>query len=178
MSDGELWVFGYGSLMWQPGFSHIESRSALLRGYHRAFAMRSTIAWGSPERPGLVATLLPGGACRGMVFRVGPGERQAVLAYLDRRERAYRRRHLRVVHDGGATRALTYVADASHPNFVGKLLAHEAARLVHQGVGTSGSSRDYLANAVAHLDGLGIAGTAAHALLDLVETLDGDAGAP
>ena len=156
MADHDLWVFGYGSLMWAPGFPHLEVRPALLRGYHRAFSMYSTIAWGSPERPGLVLALIRGGSCRGRAFRVAAAEREEVLAYLDKRERVYLRRMVPLDLGTVVISAVTYVADESHPNFAGKLPHDRAARLIRQGVGAKGSSRDYLANTVRHLDGLGV----------------------
>ena len=83
-ADGkDLWVFAYGSLIWDPGFPFEEARPALLRGYHRAFCLYSTRYRGTPERPGLVLGLDRGGACRGVAFRV-PGRHAAeVLRYLD-----------------------------------------------------------------------------------------------
>lgn len=173
MPGDDLWVFGYGSLMWEPGFPHRESRPALLRGYHRAFALYSRRAWGSRERPGLVAALLPGGSCRGHAFRLAPSEHEEVLAYLDRREGAYERRVVPVELAGARVRAATYVVDRSHDGFAGTLAPAEAARLIHQGVGFRGSSREYLANTVRHLDAFGIRGTPLHDLLARVEALDG-----
>ena len=82
----DFWVFGYGSLMWQPGFEHLEVRSALLRGYHRAFCVYSHHYRGTPGRPGLVLGLDRGGACRGLAFRVAKQNADAVMTYLDERE--------------------------------------------------------------------------------------------
>ena len=67
------WVFGYGSLMWQPDFPYVERRPALVRGWHRVHALCSTMSWGSPEKPGLILTLAGGGDCLGTAFRVAPG---------------------------------------------------------------------------------------------------------
>lgn len=176
MRDDDLWVFGYGSLMWDPGFTPSAAVPALLKGYHRAFALYSVRSWGSPEHPGLVLALLPGGSCRGRAFRVPAPERRGVLGYLDERENAYVRREVPVRHDGGTVRAVAYVADADHHRFAGKLEARHAARLIRQGVGEKGASRDYLANTVRHLEDLGIDDTALHALLELSDALDGDGG--
>jgi cation transport protein ChaC len=173
-TNHDLWVFGYGSLMWDPGFAHSESRSALLRGYHRVFKLSSTRSWGSPEAPGLVASLLPGGSCRGRAFRVAPGDREQVLDYLAWRERAYLRRQVRLGLDAGEVAAVTHVADPSHPRFLGALAPEQAARLIRQGVGDKGSSRDYLANTVDHLEQLGLRDGALHDLLGLVKALDGE----
>ena len=87
--DGALWVFGYGSLMWQPGFDHAERRRATLAGYHRALCGRTVHHRGTTERPGLVMGLAPGDACVGVAFRVAPGSEMAVRAYLHECELRY-----------------------------------------------------------------------------------------
>lgn len=171
MSESDFWVFGYGSLMWEPGFAHRHAESALLRGYHRRFAIYSYESWGSPRSPGLVLTLMPGGACRGMAYLVPRAARPEVLAYLDRRENAYHRREVPVTVNGTMVPAITYVANAAHPRFAGRLADHAAARLIAQGVGNKGSSLDYLRGTVRHLEAWGIGGTACHRLLELAETL-------
>jgi cation transport protein ChaC len=173
MANGDPWVFGYGSLMWDPGFDHVEAEPALLHGYHRSHSLLSWQSWGSPERPGLVLALMRGGACRGRAFRAEGTAWNEVLAYLDRRENAYHRRRVSVKLAGRKVSAVTYVADPEHPRFAGKLALEHAARYIHQGIGDKGSSRDYLANTVRHLNDFGIADTHAHELLRLVEALDG-----
>ncbi len=173
-TNHDLWVFGYGSLMWDPGVPHAESQAALLRGYHRSFSLASTRAWGSPEAPGLVASLLPGGSCRGRAFRVASGDREQVLEYLAWRERAYLRRQVHLELEAGRVAAVAHVADPNHPRFIASLEPEQAARLVRQGVGDKGSSRDYLANTVDHLEYMGQNDSPAHALLRLVAALDGD----
>ena len=86
VSDHDLWVFGYGSLMWRPGFDFIEQRQARLIGEHRALCVYSFDHRGTPEKPGLVLGLDRGGACRGIAFRVEAGKRDATIAYLRERE--------------------------------------------------------------------------------------------
>lgn len=160
--DGAFWVFGYGSLMWDPGFPHLESRTALLRGYHRAFCVYSLRYRGTPEAPGLVLGLDRGGSCRGIAYRVAAADREDVLAYLWEREmftRTYHPRHLAVqIGDGaaGAVRALTFVVDRAHRQYAGKLPTDEVARLIAAGEGTRGRCRDYLLNTVRHLRELGL----------------------
>ncbi len=157
MSD--VWVFGYGSLMWDPGFRHAETAPALIRGWHRAFSIVSHESWGSADRPGLVAALHPGGACRGLALRVPRRHWPEARAYLDRRENAYRRVVARVqLHDGRrrtAVGAVTYVFDATHERAVGKLPLGETARLIALGEGRKGSARGYLLNTVACLTDMG-----------------------
>ena len=173
MADGEPWVFGYGSLMWDPGFDAVEAAPALLRGYHRSHSLYSWQSWGSAEKPGLVLALMRGGACRGRAFRVEPARWSEALDYLDRRENAYIRRRVTVAIESRVVSAIAYVADAAHPRFAGKLAPEHAARFIHQGAGNKGTSRDYLANTLRHLDEFGIADTHAHQLMRLVEALDG-----
>ncbi len=167
-----FWVFGYGSLMWRPGFDYLEARPALLRGYHRAFCVESTHYRGTPERPGLVLGLDHGGACRGRVFRVGPAKAQAVARYLHERElitSIYEPRWLRVQTPQGALRAVAYVVDRQNREYMGKLPIARIVATIRKARGTSGSDRDYLINTVRHLDELGIADGPLHRLLRLVE---------
>lgn len=90
------WVFGYGSLLWNPGFPYTARKAALLRGYHRAYKIYSTRNRGTPERPGMVVSLAPGGQCTGMAYRIEPGRLEESLTYLDQRE-GVGRAHNRVV---------------------------------------------------------------------------------
>ncbi len=154
-----IWIFGYGSLMWRPGFAYLEKRPARLFGYHRAMCLRSVIYRGTEERPGLVAGLMPGGSCIGLAFRVAPGARSKVIDYLDRRELigdvyipGWRKVHFA---DGWAP-AYCYVANRAHPQFAGDLDGESAARIIWAASGTEGSDREYVENILAHLDDLGI----------------------
>ncbi|MFP6747744.1 MAG: gamma-glutamylcyclotransferase [Alphaproteobacteria bacterium] len=149
------WVFGYGSLMWQPDFPYIERRPALLPGWHRAHAMCSTLAWGSPKQPGLILTLLPGGRCLGMAFRVAPGHWRQTRAYLRRREAAYRHILITAQTERGGISALTFVADPRHGRHMGKQPLPLGARMVARGEGGKGTSRGYLAGTIAAVRAMG-----------------------
>jgi cation transport protein ChaC len=158
MSD--FWVFGYGSLMWRPGFAHTATHRARLHGYRRALCVRSFVHRGTPERPGLVLGLDRGGSCVGLAFRV-PGElRDEVTAYLRERElvtNVYLERVLGIRLETGETAAaLCYVVDRSHPQYAGALDAEHAAASVSGAVGRSGANEEYVLNTVAHLKALGI----------------------
>lgn len=169
--QGDMWVFAYGSLMWDPGFSYRAVRPALLKGYHRALCIYSRFHRGTPDRPGLVLGLDRGGSCRGLAFQVAAGDAGRVLAYLDERELlsyAYRRRRVNVDLGGEPASAYAYVADPGHPEYAGKLPAEQSAELVAQGVGASGACFDYLDNTVRHLDRLGIHDGPLHELLTQV----------
>lgn len=155
----DYWVFGYGSLMWNPEFDFAESRSALLRGYHRRFCIYSTRYRGTPDCPGLVLGLDRGGACRGMIFRVGADRAQDALDYLWEREMvtgAYRWKWLTCRTEQGAMPALCFIADPKHPQYAGRLSLDQTLQYIRQAEGRRGPCRDYLANTTAHLDELGI----------------------
>ena len=172
----ETWIFGIGSLMWSPGFDHLEVQPALLRGYHRAFCIYSHYAWGTLERPGLVLGLLPGGSCRGRAFYIAPEQTETVLACLDRREGpAYRRVLVSVALPERTVEAHTYVAKPDHCRFAGKLPPERTVEFILKGKGRSGSSREYLQNTVRHLEEFGIRHGPLHRLLDLVEMVGGAA---
>jgi cation transport protein ChaC len=181
MDDDSFWVFGYGSLMWQPGFHHAEVRSALLRGYHRSFCIYSHHYRGTAEMPGLVLGLARGGACRGLAFGVERTRADAVRAYLDERELvgyAYRARTLSLRTPAGVVRAYAFVADPRHPQYAGDLGIERAAAIIVAAKGVAGLNRDYLINTVRRLEAEGYADRKLHRLLQRVEHLTGviDAG--
>jgi cation transport protein ChaC len=178
MSDesGDLWVFGYGSLMWRPGFAFAERHLARLHGYHRALCIFSHVHRGTPEAPGLVLGLDRGGQCRGMAFRVAASEADATIAYLREREQAtsvYLERRVRVrLDDGREVAAVTYVADRAHAQYAGRLPAHELLRLVRQGQGISGANPDYVHATHRQLIEIGVSDPI---LAGIAETLAADA---
>ncbi|MEO9613953.1 MAG: gamma-glutamylcyclotransferase [Nitratireductor sp.] len=157
---GDFWVFGYGSLMWRPGFAHVETQRARLHGYRRALCVRSFVHRGTPARPGLVLGLDRGGSCIGLAFRVPGDLRQEVLDYLRARElvtHVYLERVLPVTFASGARgEALCYVVDRAHDQYAGRLDAAHAAAAVCGAVGQSGPNEDYVLNTVEHLEALGI----------------------
>ncbi|MFM9859523.1 gamma-glutamylcyclotransferase [Pseudoxanthobacter sp. M-2] len=159
---GELWVFGYGSLIWRPGFPFLEAVPARLAGFHRSLCIYSHVHRGTPEQPGLVLGLDRGGSCLGRVFRVDAQHRDPTIAYLREREQAtavYLERHLPVtLLDGSARRveAVAYVADRRHPQYAGRLDPERQIALVSTGIGQSGINRDYVLSTVAALTDLGI----------------------
>lgn len=174
MSAGRgTWIFGYGSLMWDPGFPYVERVPALLRGYHRAFCIYSWHYRGTRERPGLVLGLDRGGACRGIAYRIEDAMREAVFAYLHEREMSnyvYEQRRLRVeLPKGRSALAYAHVAVRHHAQYTGKLAPEAIAALICQGHGERGPCAEYLINTVKHLDELGIKDSPLHALLKQVQ---------
>ena len=174
--DGAFWVFGYGSLMWNPGFDHGERRRARLHGYRRRPCVASVHYRGAPDRPGVVMGLDRGGACRGFAYRVAAEAVAGVVGYLDARELiypVYRRRRLPVTvfDDSGARRrvtALTYVVDRADPLYLGD---RDLACLAACGAtarGVAGSSLAYLRQVLHHLHEMGIRDRRLEALLAAV----------
>ncbi|EHK58032.1 gamma-glutamylcyclotransferase [Allomesorhizobium alhagi] len=157
---GDFWVFGYGSLIWRPGFAHIETQRARLFGFRRSLCVRSFVHRGTPDRPGLVLGLDRGGSCVGLAFRV-PGElRGEVLDYLRERElvtSVYLERTLPVrLASGDIAQAVTYIVDRAHAQYAGNLDEEHAASIVSGSVGQSGPNEDYVMNTLQHLEALGI----------------------
>jgi cation transport protein ChaC len=165
---GDLWVFGYGSLMWRPGFEFVERVPARLIGLHRALCVYSFVHRGTPERPGLVLGLDRGGMCRGIAFRVAAAARDDTVAYLRGREQVtsvYLETVRRVELEEKArrqVRALCFIVDRSHVQYAGRLTIEQSVHHVRQGHGSSGANRDYVIETVQALEALGYRETDLH----------------
>lgn len=159
-ASNDLWIFGYGSLMWKPGFDYVESQPALLDGWHRELCIYSHHWRGTAEAPGLVLGLDEGGICRGVAFRVAAANAEAVRAYLHAREMrgsVYRELMQKIVFaDRSAAEALAYVSDSVHPQYAGNLTREERLKIVAACCGEGGPNRDYVINTVLHLRQLGV----------------------
>jgi cation transport protein ChaC len=160
MSEELHWVFGYGSLIWRPGFEFVASQRGLLRGAHRSLCIYSHVYRGTPEVPGLVFGLARGGSCGGMAFAVPDPIWPETLAYLRERELVtdvYREtvRPVKLM-SGELVAATAYLVDQHHEQYAGQLTIEEQAAIVRDGFGTSGSNTDYVLNTAAHLKRLGI----------------------
>ena len=143
----DLWVFGYASLIWRPEFDAAEHRPALVRGWHRAFQMRSRVNRGSPEQPGLVYALVSGGMCRGMVYRIHGHRAADELARLWLREMpngVYDPRWLRCQTAAGEVTALGFTLSRRSPNFTGRLDDADLLHILAHARGRYGSTLDYL----------------------------------
>jgi cation transport protein ChaC len=157
--NGDFWVFGYGSLMWRPGFPHAERHAARLSGYHRSLCLYSRGYRGTPERPGLVLGLDHGGSCVGVAFRVDAADRAATLAYLIWREGndVYHETYVRPrLIDGRGVTALAYVVNRAHSDYAGRLSPRELLEHTRESRGDKGSCRDYVVSTHAHLMSLGV----------------------
>jgi cation transport protein ChaC len=168
------WVFGYGSLIWRPGFDFVRAVPALLMGSHRRLCIYSHRHRGTPERPGLVFGLVRGGSCRGMAFEVEAARWPEVHEYLREREmdRGVYREAQRTIRlaDGNVVSALAFVVDERHVQYAGRLEIAEQARLVRAGIGEAGHNSEYVLATARHLEQLGIRDKY---LTELVEQLKG-----
>ncbi len=157
-----LWVFGYASLLWNPGFPIAESRLAVMQGYHRSFSMRSIHHRGTEEHPGLVLALdaEEGASCEGLALRVEDGAEVETVAYLRERElisSAYLERLLPVsLEDGTEVLTLAYVIDPDHVQYAAHLSLEEQAQIITHAVGGRGPNTEYLWNTAAHLKDMGV----------------------
>jgi cation transport protein ChaC len=176
----ERWVFGYGSLMWRPGFAYVERRPATLHGRRRAFCIYSVHHRGTYQRPGLVLGLAPGGAVRGMAYRVDEAEWAETYAYLRDREQPTEtyvesRRFIRLA-DGRRPQALVFVSDTGHPQWAGDLSLERQAELIAGASGLSGRNVDYLRDLVGHLRHDGVHDQSMERLLAMVEARELEGG--
>ncbi|MDV7341610.1 gamma-glutamylcyclotransferase [Terasakiella sp. A23] len=180
-----FWVFGYGSLMWRPGFDYIDAQPATLAGFERSFCIYSHYYRGTPSSPGLVLGLDPksDASCRGVAFQVADENRDTVIAYLTERELcgyAYKAEtHPLTLDCETQVDAYTFVADPDHALYAGDLGLDKAASLIMEAEGNAGLNRDYLINSVRELEAHGYEDQPLHDLLKKVEYLTGiiEAGA-
>ena len=172
-----MWVFGYGSLLWNPGFEVAESVIGTLPGYARSFCMRSIHHRGTEEEPGLVLALdeHPDTACEGIALRVADGQEVETLAYLRERElisSAYVEKTLKVhLKDDRDVEALVYVIDEAHVQYCGGLPLEEQAQIIAHAVGGRGPNTEYLYNTANHLTEVGLHDPALEWLNARVKTL-------
>lgn len=157
-----MWVFGYGSLLWNPGFPVAEQVVATLNDYARSFCMRSIHHRGTEDHPGLVLALdaIKGTSCEGLALRVEPGAEDDTLAYLRERElisSAYVEKTCMVtLRDGRMVEAVTYVIDADHVQYCGGIPLEEQAQVIATAIGGRGPNTEYLYNTAQHLSDLGL----------------------
>lgn len=180
--SGDLWVFGYGSLMWRPGFAFVERVPARLVGLHRALCVYSFVHRGTPEWPGLVLGLDRGGMCRGIAYRVAATRRAETIAYLRGREQVttvYLETMRQIALEDAARRrvpALCYIVDRSHVQYAGRLTLAESLHHVRQGHGKSGPNRDYVLETVRALEALGYRESDFHLLAEHLQSGIGQPG--
>lgn len=160
MAGQDLWIYGYGSLMWDPGFHFAEVRLAELQGYQRRFTNKTIIGRGCPEHPGLMLSLERGtSACTGLAFRIAADLVDTESAIVWRREMirgSYRPTLLAVSTPQGEITALTFASNQAHPDYVGELPLDRTAAMIARGSGVLGTNRQYLEDLVAQIEHLDI----------------------
>ena len=169
--DADVWIFAYGSLLWNPAFHYTERRPGLVRGWHRSFCLWTPMGRGAPDNPGLVLGLDHGGSCHGIAYRIAARDRETELPLLWRREMVadgYHSRWVTVRGEAGDVRAITWVINPKGERYAGKLPIETLAKTLATAEGRLGSNRDYLENTVAHLDELGIGDRPLHRIRECV----------
>jgi cation transport protein ChaC len=160
LGSGDLWVFGYGSLMWRPGFEFVARSKATIHGWRRRLCIYSHIYRGTVERPGLVLGLDSGGQCTGAAFRVASRLRDSTIRYLRERElvtAVYREKIVAAKLESGIrVEALVYVADRDHSQYAAPMERDRLLEIVRGGIGRSGANVEYVLNTHAHLEEMGI----------------------
>jgi cation transport protein ChaC len=183
---GPVWIFAYGSLMWDPDIACAEARPALLYGYHRSFCLYSYDYRGTRERPGLVLGLDRGGACWGMALRLDDSALPVALDHIWSREMSgggvYEMRRLKVravglqptglIRGGAALAAHAFVMRRDHPDYAGPLPLDDKARLILGAAGRRGACRDYFATTLYHLEQLGLVDRPLHRLAERIAALE------
>ena len=169
--DTTIWVFGYGSLIWNPAFEYDEMRIGTLFGYHRRFCFWSKIGRGSPEAPGMMLALDRGGSCNGIVLGVRRDRAEDELASVFMREligETYHAKWGKVRTPKGTVNAITFIANHSADQYAGRRPLEEIARFIAQGHGHLGPCKDYLFNTTEHLEELGLKDPMMRRLCELV----------
>ena len=171
--DEDLWIFGYGSLIWRPEFDFSERRSAHVHGWHRALKMWSTINRGTPQVPGLVFGMLSGGSCQGMVFRIPRSAGDEVMRKLWQREMpnaVYDPRWLACKTPQGTVKALAFTLSRQSPHHTGELAPDEYRRIFSEAQGIYGTTFDYARATFDELQRLGIDDKALKRLLSYAQS--------
>jgi cation transport protein ChaC len=171
---GDVWVFAYGSLIWNPTIHTVERRCADLRGYHRRFCLWTHLGRGTPDCPGLMLALERGGSCRGVAYRVAEAQAEHELMLLWRREMvtgAYQARWVKAVTLEGAVAAIAFTINAKHHRYAGRLPEAQVAAVIARAEGALGSCSKYLLSTVEHLRELGIRDHGMERLARQVEVL-------
>ncbi len=177
---GRVWIFGYGSLIWNPAFHFAERRSALLYGYHRQFCLWARAGRGSPSRPGLMLAIERGGSCHGVAYRLHKDQIETELDVVWRREMltmAYRPVWAHVRTAKGIEPAIAFAVNRGHERYVRGLDVDSTVHYLTTGTGPLGRCRDYLFDTVEHLRQLGIRDRRLDGLAERVRIREAEQGA-
>lgn len=177
--SGDVWLFAYGSLMWNAAFDFAERRPAQIRGWHRSFCVLSTVYRGTPEKPGLALGLDRGGACNGIAFRISEAQRTGSLAAIaeqELQEEIYICRDVRIATGSGPVAGQALTVNRTDTLYAGRLSPDETARRIATCEGERGPNIDYLRNTVAHLEDMNIRDRGLSLILRLAEGLRAETG--
>lgn len=155
----DVWLFAYGSLIWNPAFKFTERRVGTVYGWHRRFCLRAPVGRGTPDRPGLVLGLDCGGSCRGVVYRIAAADVESELLLLWRREMvigSYIPRWVKVVDGTDEVMAIAFIINRHHPDYAGKMSFETTVNTIATAKGELGSSAEYLMQTVKGLETVGI----------------------
>ncbi|WP_340151144.1 gamma-glutamylcyclotransferase [uncultured Sneathiella sp.] len=173
--DEGLWVFGYGSLLWNPAFHYTGWQPARLYGFRRRFCLEASIGRGSPEKPGLMLALDHGGSCNGRAFHIAPEKIESETDILWMREMisgSYNAQHVRIRLPEKTVNGLTFVINRKHPRYIADIDMQETARLLASGEGHLGTCREYLNNTITHLDEMNVRDRYLHELQQKLREID------
>ncbi len=174
----DLWVFGYGSLIWNPAFHYSEIRPARMFGFHRSFCLHLTIGRGSSDYPGLMLALDRGGSCNGMAFRIRANQIESETRILWMREMisgAYIPHYGPLTTEKGVIKGLTFVINREHQRYMGNLGLDKTAKMICNGKGILGTCREYIENTVDHLQEISVRDRYLNRVLKRVRQIDGEA---
>ncbi len=174
-AGSDVWVFGYGSLIWNPAFHFVERRTGLIHGWHRRFCLWTALGRGTPDRPGLVLGLDRGGTCRGVVFRIAAAAVEEELDLIWRREMvtaSYTPRWVTAATQDGPVRAIAFTINRAQPRYAGRLSEEETAQVLAGARGQLGSCQEYFRSTHDHLVALGIRDHGLEALRRRIAALD------
>jgi len=176
--DKGLWVFGYGSLLWNPAFHYTDCQPARLYGYRRRFCLKASIGRGSPEKPGLMLALDKGGSCNGRAFYIAAEAIESETEILWMREMisgSYDAKTVSMALPDRTITGLTFIMNRSHPRYISDLDLQSTARFLASGEGHLGTCRDYLNNTVAHLEEMNVRDQYLHQLQRKIKEIDEEA---
>ena len=176
LGAAEIWLFGYGSLMWNPCIDYCDRQSALLYGYHRSYCLQTPVGRGTPEQPGLMLALKRGGSCNGIAYQIDWAVAEHELDVVWNREMisgAYQPRLVMLRTPLGLKRSIAFTINTQHKLYVDNMPLEQAAAMIATASGWLGSCADYLHNTVENLDKLGVGDGPMHTLLKLVQAQQG-----
>lgn len=171
----DLWIFGYGSLLWNPAFHYVDCQPARLFGYRRRFCLQASIGRGSKEKPGLMLALDHGGSCNGRAFRIARDKIQSETEILWMREMisgSYDAKKVTLNLPGQVISGLTFVMNRQHPRYVANMDLETTAKLLATGEGHLGTCRDYLMNTIKHLEEMNVRDKYLHQLAAKIQEMD------